>query len=167
MIQVNADTVYQDFLMWEPLMAKGMADAIMSGAVRDKYGDDGFWGMTLGELFSVMAGDTTPLTGGRPETVFAVYRAKAFSKFVDELVGTLKRLTPPPTPNAISASQGCLDYAFDESVYVFCLHYFNLHTFADVERLKVADLIMAKKDAYNQAVVDRNMAAAIKKGAKA
>ena len=166
MIQVNADTVYQDFQMWEPLMAKGMADAIMTGAVRDKYGADGFWAMPLGDMFAVMSGDTTPLTGDHPETVFSVYRSKAFAKFVDDLILKLQRLTLPSTPDDINASQGCLDYAFDESIYVFCLHYFNLHTFADVERLKVADLIMAKKDAYNQAVVERNMAASIKKGTR-
>lgn len=167
MIKVDANTVYMDFQLWEPLMADGMAEAIERGAVRDKFGEDGFWSMTLGDMFAVMAGDTKPLTGDRPETVFSVYRAKAFAKFVDDLIGKLKVLTLPPTPESIRHSQGCLDYAFDESVYVFCLHYFGLHSFAEVEALKVADLLMAKKDAYNQQLIDRNMAADIKKGAKA
>ena len=167
MIKVDTHTRYEDFRKWEPILADGMAEALEKAAVRAVYGDDGFWAMPLGEMFAVMAGDTRPLTGDTPETVFSVYRMKAFARFVDDLIGKLKALTLPPTPDGVTASQGCLDYAFDESVYVFCRSYFGLHGFEAVESLKVADLIMAKKDAYNQAVVDRNMAAAIRKGAKA
>ena len=172
MIKVDHKTRYEDFQMWEPLLAEGMTEALEAGAVRAVYGDDGFWAMPLGDMFTVMAGDPRPLTGDDPDSVFAVYRVKAFQRFMGDgkdngFISQLKRLTLPATPESIRVSQGCLDYAFDESVYVFCRSYFNLHTFADVDKLKVADLILAKRDAYNQAVVERNMAASIRKGAKA
>lgn len=167
MIKVDHKTRYEDFQMWEPLLAEGMTEAIEAGAVRAVYGDDGFWAMPLGDMFTVMAGDPRPLTGDSPDTVFSVYRVKAFGKFVDDLIEKLNSLRLPQTPDDIRASQGCLEYAFDESVYVFCRSYFNLPGFEAVDRLKVADLIMAKKDSYNQAVVERNMAASIRKGAKA
>lgn len=167
MLKIDRNTRYEDFRMWEPLLADGMADAIRKAAVRNRFGVDGFWNMTLGDMFSILAGDMTRLTWGvSPDSVFGVYINKAFSSFMEDFIGKLKSLTLPPTQDAMQASQGCLNVAFDESVYVFCREYFGLHGFEAVEGLKVADFIMAKKDAYNKAVVDRNVAAAIKKGAR-
>lgn len=171
-MKIDKNTRYADFALFEPLMAEGMGEALERAAVEEKFGKDGLVAMTLGDMFSVLAGDPKPLTGDDPESVFAVYRVKAFQRFMGDgkdngFISQLKRLTLPATPESIRVSQGCLDYAFDESVYVFCRSYFNLHTFADVDNLKVADLILAKRDAYNQAIVDRNMAADIKKGARA
>lgn len=166
-MRIDANTKYDDFCMWEPFLVEGQAEAIEKAAVRNRFGADGFWAMTLGDLFETLSGNTKRLTWGvSPDSVFAVYLAKAFSAFIEDFIAKLKALTLPPTPEAMRASQGCLNCTFDESVYVFCREYFNLKTFGDVERLKVADLIMAKKDTYNKGIVDRNMAAGLKKGAR-
>ena len=171
MLKVDRHSKYSDFAVFEPVLAEGMAEKIEAAAVRDRYGKDRFFSMTLGDLFDVLSGNPEPLAGDEPDTVFAVYRVRAFQRFIGNgedngFIAKLKALTLPPTEDTIKAAQGCLDYNFDESVYVFCRHYFNLHTFADVDGLKIADLIMAKKDAYNQGIVDRNMAAAMRKGAR-
>lgn len=166
-MKIDANTKYDDFRRWEPFLEDGQAEAIGKAAVRLRFGDDGFWAMTLGDLFETLGGNTQRLTWGvAPDSVFAVYLVKAFTEFIEDFIGKLKSLTLPQTSDSIKASQGCLGCTFDESVYVFCREYFNLKTFGDVERLKVADLIMAKKDTYNKGIVDRNMAAGLKKGAR-
>lgn len=166
-MRIDANTKYDDFRMWEPYLVEGQAEAIEKAAVRNRFGADGFWAMTLGDLFETLSGNTKRLTWGvSPDSVFAVYLVNAFTAFVEDFIGKLKALTLPPTPEAMRASQGCLNCTFDESVYVFCRAYFGLEGFEAVERLKVADLLMAKKDTYNQQVVDRNLAAAMRKGAK-
>lgn len=166
-MKIDRTTKYADFEMWEPYLVEGQAEAIEKAAVANRYGKDGFYNMPLGDLFETLSGNTKRLTWGvSPDSVFAVYLAKAFTEFVEDLIGKLKALTLPPTPEAMRASQGCLNCTFDESVYVFCRAYFGLEGFEGVERLKVADLLMAKKDTYNQQVVDRNLAAAMRKGAK-
>lgn len=167
-MKINKDTKYSELRFVEPYLEEDETLRIEDAAVQTRFGKDGFYAMTLGDFFAIMGGDTETLTKGMgDDTVFAVYLGRAFDAFVDFFIERLKSLTLPPTPESMRTSQGCLDVGFDESVYVFCREYFNLHTFADVEALKVADYIMARKDAYNRAVVERNMAASIKKGAKA
>lgn len=166
-MKIDRNTKYKDFAPLEPYMSKGEADRIKAAAVRERFGADGFYTMTIGDMFAVLAGDIRPLLlKASPDTVFAVYLAKAFADFMDTLIANLKRLTLPPTAEQVKHSQGCIPSAFDESVYVFCRNYFGLQGFEAVERLKVADLLLAKKDAYNAAIVDRNIAAAVKKGGK-
>lgn len=166
-MKIDSKTKYDALRYVEPYLEDGETKRIEDAAVQARFGDDGFYAMTLGEFFAIMGGDTdTLIKGVEADTVFAVYLGRAFAAFVDFIIERLKALTIPPTPESVRASQGCLDVAFDESVYVFCREYFNLHTFAAVESLKVADYVMARKDAYNRAVVDRNMAASMRKGAK-
>ena len=167
-MKINPNTKHKELAYVEPYLGEEEVRKIEDAAVQLRFGADGFYSMTIGDFFSILSGDSALLTKGmETDTVFAVYLAKAFASFVDFFINKLKALTLPPTPESMRASQGCLDVGFDESVYVFCREYFNLHTFADVEALKVADYIMARKDAYNRAVMERNMAQAIRKGAKA
>lgn len=166
-MKIDRSTRYDEFSVFEPMLADGEVERLQEVAVRDRYGGDGFYAMTLGDMFTVLSGNVRPLTWGvSPDSVFAVYRVRAFTDFIGKLIERLKSLTLPPTAEQVSNARGCIPSQFDESIYVFCRRHFGLTGFADVERLKVADLIMAKKEAYNDAVVDRNIAESLKKGSK-
>ena len=65
---------------------------VRKAAVRDKYGDAGFYGMTVGDFTTVLAGDVRPLLQSGGRTVFDTCRVEAFREWVDELSDTLKRL---------------------------------------------------------------------------
>ncbi len=156
MLKVDRHMKMRDFAHYEAVLCDGEADRLKAAAVRDMYGDDGFYAMTLGDFFAVMGGDIRPL--GADGTVFATYRVRAFADFVDTFIRSLSQLTLQPTPEQVRHSSGTIPCRFDESVLVFCRSYFGLHGFEEVERLKVADLLLAKKDAFNQAVVERNIA---------
>lgn len=157
MLKVDKHTKMRDFVRYEAVLADGEAARLKAAAVRDMYGDDGFYAMTLGDFFTVTGGDVRPL--GADGTVYATYRVRAFADFVDTFIQSLRRLTPQPTAEQVRQSAGTIPCQFDESVLVFCRSYFGLHSFAEVELLTVADLLLAKKDTYNQAVVERNIAA--------
>ena len=137
---------------------------VRKAAVRDKYGDAGFYGMTVGDFTTVLAGDVRPLLQSGGRTVFDTCRVEAFKEWVDELSDTLKRLTPPPTAESVKLNAGTIPSEFVESVYLFCRSYFNLGSFEQADRLKVSEFVLAKKDDYNHAVVDRNVSAMMKGG---
>lgn len=137
---------------------------VRKAAVRDKYGDAGFYGMTVGDFTTVLAGDVRPLLQSGGRTVFDTCRVEAFREWVDELSDTLKRLTPPPTAESVKLNAGTIPSEFVESVYLFCRSYFNLGSFEQADRLKVSEFVLAKKDDYNHAVVDRNVSAMMKGG---
>ena len=137
---------------------------VRKAAVRDKYGDAGFYGMTVGDFTTVLSGDVRPLLQSGGRTVFDTSRVEAFREWVDELSDTLKRLTPPPTAESVKLNAGTIPSEFVESVYLFCRSYFNLDSFEQADRLKVSEFVLAKKDDYNHAVVDRNVSAMMKGG---
>ena len=137
---------------------------VRKAAVRDKYGDAGFYGMTVGDFTTVLSGDVRPLLQSGGRTVFDTCRVEAFREWVDELSDTLKRLTPPPTAESVKLNAGTIPSEFVESVYLFCRSYFNLGSFEQADRLKVSEFVLAKKDDYNHAVVDRNVSAMMKGG---
>ena len=137
---------------------------VRKAAVRDKYGDAGFYGMTVGDFTTVIGGDVRPLLQSGGRTVFDTCRVEAFREWVDELSATLRRLTVPPTAESIRLNAGTLPCEFTESVYLFCRSYFGLPSFEAADTLKVSEFVMAKKDDYNHAVVDRNVSAMMKGG---
>ena len=137
---------------------KGTANAIYQNITfLDQYDPD---------YVLILSGDQSPLLSEEGDTVFDHYRCVAFGKWVAGLIDDLARLTPPATQDEQRRTQGVLPASFDESVYVFCRNYFALPSFSAVEDLTVGEYVMAKKDAYNIAVVDRNTAAEIRKGTK-
>lgn len=139
---------------------------IREAAVRDKYGDAGFYGMTVGEFTTVIGGDPRPLLQSGGRTVYDNARLEAFKAWVDELAATLKRLTLPPTADSIRMNAGTIPSEFSESVYLFCRSYFGLPSFEECDRLKVSEFMLAKKDDFNRQTVERNVSNAMKKGGR-
>jgi hypothetical protein len=136
---------------------KTKLEELRRAAVADKFGTECFYGLTLGGLLDGMRGDNDALFDCNGETVFDLYRVAAFSVWLNEFISVVNGLTLKPTAKQIAQSSGCKPLTFEESVYYFVRSYFNLPNFDAVRELTVGDYIMAKKDDFNKAVVDRNI----------
>lgn len=165
-MKIDRHTTLEQFAPFAALVSEADMERVRKGAVSDKFGDAGFYGMTIGDFTAVCAGDPRPLLQSGGRTVFDACRVEAFKAFVDEFAAMLRRLTPPKTPEAVKASAGTLQYEFTEGLYVFCRSYFGLPSFEAVDGLRVSEFVMAKKDDYNRQIVERNAIAAAKKGGK-
>lgn len=161
-MKIDKTTPYDSFAALEPFMAAGEIERLEKTAVSDMFGADGFMAMSVGHLLDAIRGDVSSLLRGGGDTVFDVYRVRAFARFLSKFVDDLKALTPPPTAEDATLSQGTIPRSFDEAVYCFCRSYFQLPTFAAVDDLKIADYVLAKRDDYNRTVVERNMAKMMK-----
>lgn len=138
-------------------------------AAVDLYGSP--WGITIGQLFGCMGSESAGYTDAdfsligmdlqKPEEMIVAqyYWVQAFRDMVESLIRALENMTVPPTPEAAKANRSCLSMSFRESILVFCRSYFGLHSFSAVEDLTIDDLLLAKKDAYNTAVFEKEMAA--------
>lgn len=166
-MKIDRNTTLEQFAPFAALVSEADMERVRKGAVSDKFGDAGFYGMTIGDFTAVCSGDTRPLLQSGGKTVFDVCRVEAFRKFVDDFAATLKRLTVPPTPDTIKASVGTLQYSFDEGLYIFCRSYFGLPSFEAADRLRLSEYLMARKDDYNRQVVELNTMAMARKGGRA
>lgn len=158
-MKVTKDTPYDgEFVAAETLMEDKDKQALTDAAIRSKFGEAGFWGMTLGGIFAALRDDLDAVaTEEEAATVFGVYRLKAFPKWLDDFLTTAAALTAKPTAKQARASQGCVKISFEESVYILMRRYFGLQSFDAVNTMTAADYILAKKDDYNTQVVERNM----------
>ena len=163
-MKIDRHTLNEELAPLLSIITEGDMGRVRKAAVRDKYGDAGFYGMTVGDFTTVLAGDVRPLLQSGGRTVFDTCMVEAFKEWVDELSDTLKRLTPPPTAESVKLNAGTIPSEFVESVYLFCRSYFNLGSFEQADTLKVSEFVLAKKDDYNHAVVDRNVSAMMKGG---
>lgn len=166
MLKIDANTKYDEFVVFEPYMAEGERERLEQTAVAAVFGSDGFMNMTVGQMLDAMRGDFSSLLRAKGESVFDVYRARAFASFITGFIERLKAVTLQPTAEDIAVKQGTLSSTFEESVYTFCRSYFQLPTFAAVDDLKVADYLLAKRDDFNRSVVERNITNRMKGGKK-
>lgn len=139
---------------------------IREAAVRDKYGEAGFYAMSIGDFTTVLGGDIRPLLQSGGRTVYDNERIEAFKAWVDDMADTLKRMTLAPTAESILLNAGTLPSTFVESVYLFCRSYFGLKNFEDCDTLKVSEFVLAKQDDFNRQTVDRNVDNSMRKGGK-
>ena len=163
-MKIDRHTEMRDFAPFAALVSSGDMERLRSAAVRDRFGDAGFYAMTIGQLTSVVDGDLRPLYDSGGRTVYDEMRVQAFRLFIDELCAALRGLTLPPTADSVRLSSGTRTMSFNESLYLFTRSYFGLPSFEAADRIRVSEYLLARKDEYNRQVVDRNAAAAVKKG---
>ena len=156
-MKIDKYTLYRDFAAVEPYVEAPKLEELRRAAVADKFGKVGFYGLTLGGLLDGMRGDFDALMDCGGDTVFDRYRIAAFCEWLKEFVALVDSLTLKPTPKQMMQTNGCKSLTFEESVYYFVRSYFGLPNFNAVRDLTVGDYIMAKKDDFNKAVVDRNI----------
>ena len=160
MLKVDRNTRIEDFAPFVPTLSKEDVRRLKEGAVRDLYGEQGFMAMPIRDLTDVLQGDNRPLR--IDGTVFGQYRYIAAVEWFADFVETLGRLTMQPTPEQAAQAQGCLPSSIDKAIYFFLRSHFGLHSYAEADLLTVADLLLAKEEAYNAAVVERNIARQLK-----
>ena len=156
-MKIDKYTLYRDFVAVEPYVEASKLEELRRAAVDDKFGTEGFYGLTLGGLLDGMRGDFDALMDCGGDTVFDQYRVAAFCEWLKEFVALVDSLTLKPTPKQMMQTSGCKSLTFEESVYYFVRSYFGLPNFNAVRDLTVGDYIMAKKDDFNKEVVDRNI----------
>lgn len=130
--------------------------AELKKAAEGSYGDP--WGMTVGELLTFMRGDFSAIGVSRSDTdmkVLQFYWIESFREMAEALEKTFKALQPPQPKGAVEFSKACKPMTFEESSLVFLRDYFHLHTFEEARRLPISDLLLAKKDRYNQAAFEK------------
>ena len=102
---------------------------------------------------------TTKYGGGDVETF-----ARAVNSLragMDQFVKFMERTTPPETIYQKKMSAGTLPANIEEAVLWTLKNTYTLHGLEDAQRLTVYEYMIARKEAYNEALVAFNQSAAI------
>lgn len=123
---------------FEALTVKGMLEAV-SGRMPEEL-ERKLGGCTVGDWCGVMLGVRKGL--------------EAFAKFMEET-------TPPVTVEQKRMTNGVLSGNIEESVLMTLKSCFSLHGFEDAHKLTVYEYMVARKEVYNEAVINYNQSMAI------
>lgn len=121
--------------------------------IRDPYT------LTLAEFFSCCEGDFECVIKDQnnPTTGEGLW-LEMFRGFIADFGKILERLVITQTPEQKKASANCLTVEWQEGMLVFVRAYFGLKSFTEAETITIGDYLLAKKDEYNTAIFQRNMA---------
>lgn len=112
--------------------------------------------MTLAEFFACCAGDfSCVIADEKHPTTGELLWIERFKVFLEEIAKVLNALVMPLTPEQKKAAEACLPVEWQEGMLVFVRKYFGLRSFAEAERVTIADYLLAKKDEYNTAIFER------------
>lgn len=157
-MRINANTRYEDFSAFEGIITEESRNELEKAAENVYLGADGFWGLTIEKFLSIQKHGIEVIGWKNDGSVYSKFFVDALQKFVDLFTKSLENLTVQPTPQEQKASNGCLKVTFAEGMLTFVHAYFGLHSFREAEQITLGDLLLAKKDAYNEAVFNRNLA---------
>ena len=144
---------YQAFLIefgYDPdLVASAIAQA-------GSHYDGDLWQLTIGDLsksYGALAFDLSD-----DKSAAAVFQAiNAIKAHMDDFGKLLEQYQVPLTGKEQAAATGLPEYNETEGLLVFARNYFGLKSFTEAERVTLADVLLAKKDAYITAMYERNL----------
>ena len=154
-MKIDFSKPYSKYVDVMPFVTDDSRKVLMQEAakIRDPYT------LTLAEFFACCDGDFGCVVKDTKEpTTGEVLWLEMFQSFVADFGKILERLVIQQTPEQKQASANCLPVEWQEGMLVFVRSYFGLKSFAEAEKVTIGDYLLAKKDEYNTAIFQRNMA---------
>lgn len=161
-MKITPKTPYNDeWLDLERFIDDSEKQRIEVAAEKLYLGEGGYYSLTLSQFIKLTANnisalDSVPLDLG---TVFCVYFLSGLRRFLERYIKMLETYSVKPTEKEKQASASCCKMSVGESLLIFARGYFGLHSFADAEKVTLDELLIAKRDTYNNIVYERAKAA--------
>lgn len=126
-------------------------------AAKKVVGD--YWDLTLGELIALSEGNLACKVKDPKDPTLAEWSwMDGLPEWLDGFVKSINNLTPKQTADEQAAAKNCLPTSWSEGLLIFARNYFGLPSFDAAESIKVGELLIAKKDRYNEVMMARGMA---------
>jgi hypothetical protein len=153
-MRLNKKTKWADVLpVWNVASNK---EQVKADAVKLMFGDAGFYALTINNWIALTEQeDFTLFERFGKESAIGVLCVESFKNFVTDFIATLEKLTPPARAVDVARKNATLPCGVGEGFLIFARDYFCLHSFTEAGEITLADLILAKKDAYNNVMASR------------
>lgn len=158
-MQVTSETKFAAFQPFVKYLKKGELDKIRKQAPFAVIGRDGYLSLTIADFNAIaMHGDLSRFTNGKTDfdiTVYDYYTIEGLHDFFEGFAKDLEKFAMKPDAKEQKAQNACYKVGVVESMLIFVRDYFGLRSFAEAERVTLADLLIARKDAYNKAAFEK------------
>lgn len=157
-MKVTNDTLWLAFAPCVEYLKQGELDKITKAAPNAVIGNGGYYVLTIAQLAAIINHNDVSVIVDKDEddyTVYEYYTIQGLRNWFELFVKQVEKLTIPTTAQEREASQACHEVTFIESLLLFAREYFSLHSFREAEEMTLADVLLAKKDAYNKAAFQK------------
>lgn len=149
--------MWRDFEPWAKCLTYESRTSIEQAAIANyANGAKTFYEIKVGAFLDYLDGDISAVGVKGDASVFEHYYIEGLATFTAEFVKMLQRLTLERTGDEIAASSNLVQMTFAESTLVFLRAYFGLPNFKAAAELTLNDWLIAKHDAYNTQLFQRN-----------
>lgn len=156
-MQVNNNTRWEDVSPVYAILEDASLEGLKESALK-RYGvDGGFYGLTIEQLISITSGDLTAFNISGDGSAYEHIFLDELKNFLEKYLEILTSYSIKQTSDEERASKSCAEMTFAESLLIFTRGYFSLHSFTEAGKITLAELLIAKKDAYNTSVFQRMM----------
>lgn len=128
---------------------------IKENALRLHGVDGDFLNLTVGDFIRIAGGDLSQFKLKDDGTAYEGVFIRELQNFCESLVKLLESYTPAPTQDEKRANASCIETSMAEGLLIFVRGYFSLPSFEDAENVKLSELLIAKKDTYNNTMFAR------------
>lgn len=155
-MEVNNKTKYLDFVLIEQCITPESRKALIAGA-QAQYG---YYGqLTIDQFWSVVNGDKSLLGDMSEPLVLQVYWLYGFEEYCKGFTEALEKLVVPENPNDKDKyNMGCVNMSAQETMLIFTREYFGLPSFFAAGKRTIGEYLTARKDKFNQAMMQHNFA---------
>lgn len=154
---ITPATLYSEFQPVEFAVSETERAKIAEAAEAFYFGDGGFWSLSVGDFIDITNGDIEKVCK-QDGSVFAVYALRRFADFASTFVAAVEALVVPQTAEERAAMAVCREVTTAEAMLIFTRNYFGCQSFKQAATVSLGDYLIARKDAYNNAVAERKMA---------
>jgi len=156
-MKVTNSTQWAEIEPFYSVLSDASIEALKERALKVHNIAEGFYSLTIEEFIGITGGDLEKFDIKVDGTAYEQIFIDELKAFLTDYVEKLASYNIAQTADEQRASRSCVEVSMAEGLLIFTRQYFNLPSFSEAGKLTLADLLIAKKDAYNTAVFQREM----------
>lgn len=155
-MKITNQTKWNEIASTYDLLTDESKQLILSEALKLHNIED-FSLMSVGDLINITNGNVNFLQIGDIENAFEHIFVDELKKFVENFANIYSSYQPRQTADERNASKNCADCTFGENLLIFVRDFFGLPSFEMAEKIKLGEVLIAKKSTYNSIIFQREL----------
>lgn len=165
MVVTNTTKWAELAILWDSL-ADGERERLKEVAPTAVIGRDGYYTLTIAQFAQLSErGDLSAIVdAGKELTAFEYLTLEGLPEFVERYTTQLLAFVVPMSAEEKRAANACPKVGVIEGLLMFARDWFHLNYYRDAEQVTLAELLLAKKEAYSRAMFQRAYNNIMRKG---
>lgn len=156
-MKIDAKTKWQEVEPIYAILKDADIEALKDTALRLHGVNGDFYTLTIEQFLTISGGDLKAFNLRGDGTAYERIFIDELQAFLRDYINRLTSYSVPQTSDEQIAGKVCMEVTTGEGLLIFARSYFGLKSFEEAGKLTLAELLIAKKDNYNNIVYQREL----------